>query len=185
MARNPGFSCLFPGKSDEGETMFPLTLLTTNKVLNLLTANDALSQAVSYNSALAGVVLAPLNSGQVTASFVGPDIGDLDLQLSYPRVCVYSNQVVNNQREKFRAFSGVVAVVADVWSSASLEQQTELALHFYVEGIGGLLRANIGDWGDGCRYSGIYAVQMQTPVTGGAGFVQSARVTCNLEVSFN
>jgi len=165
--------------------MFPLTLLTTNKLLNLLTANDALSQAVNSNAAIANVVLAPLDSAQIIASFIAPDIGDLDLQLSYPRVCIYSNQVVNSQREKFRAFSGVVAVVADVWSSASLEQQTELALHFYVEGLSAILRENIGDWGDGCRYSGIYGVHMQPPKTGGAGFVQWARVTCNLEVSFN
>jgi hypothetical protein len=165
--------------------MFPLTLLATNKLLTLLTLNNALSQAISSNAALAGVVLAPLNTDQIIASFVGPDIGDLDLQLTYPRVCVYSTQIANNQREKFRAFSGVAAVVADVWSSASLEQQTELALHFYVEGISALLRANIGDLGDGCRYSGIYGVHMQAPKTGGAGFVQSARVTCNLEVSFN
>ena len=164
--------------------MFPLTLLTTNKILNLLTLNNALSQAVNSNAAIAGVVLAPMNTDQIISSFIGPDIGDLDLQLSYPRVCIYSNQVANNQREKFRAFSGVVSVVASVWSSASLEQQTELALHFYVEGISALLRANIGDWGDGCRYSGIYDVRMQTPKTGGAGFVQSAAVTCNLEVSF-
>lgn len=165
--------------------MFPLTLLTTNKLLNLLTTNDALSQAVNSNAATAGVVLAPLNSSQILASFVGPDMGDLDLQLSYPRVCIFSGQVVNNQKEKFRIFSGVVSVVANVWSSASLEQQTELALHFYVEAISGLLRANIGDWGDGCRYSGIYEVRMQAPKTGAAGFIQSAAVTCNLEVSFN
>jgi hypothetical protein len=165
--------------------MFPLTLLTTNKFLNLLTLNNALSQAVISNAAIAGVVLAPLNPDQITGSFVGPDMGDLDLQLSYPRVCVYSNQVANNQREKFRSFSGVVTVVADVWSSSSLEQQTELGLHFYVEGISALLRTGIGDWGDGCRYSGVYDVRIQTPKTGGAGFVQMARVTCNLEVSFN
>lgn len=165
--------------------MFPLTLLATNKLLNLLTLNNALSQAVTNNAAVAGVVVAPLNTSQIIASFVAPDIGDLDLQLSYPRVCIYSNQVANNQREKFRAFSGVVGVVADVWSSSSLEQQTELALHFYVEGISALLRSSIGDWGDGCRYSGIYDVRMQTPKTGGAGFVQTARLTCNLEVSFS
>ena len=165
--------------------MFPLTLLCSNKLLNLLTANNALSQAVNANAAIAGVVLAPLNSGQIIASFAAPDMGDLDLQLSYPRVCVSSNQVANNQREKFRTFSGVVSVVANVWASASLEQQTELALHFYLEGICALLRANIGDWGDGCRYSGMYDARLQTPKTGGAGFVQSAAMTVNLEVSFN
>jgi hypothetical protein len=165
--------------------MLPLTLLATNKLLNLLTANNALSQAINSNAGTLGVSVTPLNSSQVTASSVGPDIGDLDLQLTYPRVCVYSAQVVNNQREKFRTFSGVAAVTVDIWSSDSLEQQTELDLQFYVEGIASLLRANIGDWGDGFRYSGIYDVHTQTPKTGGEGFVQLARLTCNLDVSFN
>jgi hypothetical protein len=165
--------------------MLPLTLLATNKVLNLLIANNALPQAINAGAAAAGVELTPLNIAQIMGSFVGPDIGDQDLQLAYPRVCVYTGQILNNKREKFRAFSGVAAVSADVWASASLEQQTEVALHFYVEGIAALLRANTGDWGDGCRYSGVYDVRMQTPKAGGAGFVQSAKLTCNLEVGFN
>ena len=165
--------------------MLPLTLLATNKLLNLLTANDALSQAIQTSAASAGQETAPLNSAQIIGSYVGPDMGDLDLQLSYPLVCIYAIQVVNNQREKFRAFSGLVTMSADVWSSASLEQQTETELHFYVDGIAGILRANIGDWGDGCRYSGIYDARMQTPKAGGVGFVQSAKLTYNLEVSFN
>ena len=165
--------------------MLPLTLLATNKLLNLLTATNALSQAIQTSAESAGQEIAPLNSAQIIGSYVGPDMGDLDLQLTYPRVCLYAIQVANNQREKFRAFSGVVAISVDIWSSASLEQQTEAALHFYVDGIAGILRANIGDWGDGCRYSGIYDVRMQTPKAGGLGFVQSAKLTFNLEVSFN
>ena len=165
--------------------MLPLTLLATNKVLNLLTAGDALSQTIVLSAAAAGVDVARLNTSQITASFVNPQIGDLDLQLSYPRVCIHTDHAVNNQREKFRAFSGLAVVAVDVWSSASLEQQTEAALHFYVEGITGILRVNIGDLGDGYRYSGVYDVQVQTPKAGGAGFVQQARVKCDLEVSFN
>jgi len=165
--------------------MLPLTLLATNKFLNLLTTNDALSRAINSNAAAAVVTVAPLNNSQIMASSAGPDMGDLDLQLSYPRVCVYVTQVVNNQREKFRTFSGIVAVTADIWASDSLEQQTELELQFYTEGVAGLLDATIGDWGDGYRYSGIYDVHVQTPKTGGEGFVQLARLTCNLDVSFN
>jgi hypothetical protein len=165
--------------------MLPLTLLATNKLIAVLTANDALSNAVKASAAAAGLEVAPLPSTQIIGTFLGPDLGDLDLQLTYPRVCIYTNEVVNNQREKFRSFSGVASLAADVWSSASLEQQTEMALHFYVDGIAALLRANLGDWGDGCRYSGIYDIRMQQPKAGGAGFVQSARLTFNLELSFN
>jgi hypothetical protein len=165
--------------------MLPLTLLGANKLLNLLTVNDALSQAISSNAALAGVAIASLNTAQIIGSFVNPDMGDLNLHLTYPRVCVYASHIANNQREKFQAFSGVVSVVADLWSSDSLEQPAELALHFFVQGIAGILQTNIGDWGDGFRYSGVYGVQMQVPKVGGLGFVQLARVTCNLDVTFS
>jgi len=165
--------------------MLPMTLLATNKLLNLLKANHALSRTIHSNAVSAGVDIAPLHTSQIVGSSVRQDMGDLDLQLTYPRVCIYASQATNIQREKFRAFSGVVSVEVDVWSSASLEQQTETALHFYAEGVAALLRANPGDWGDGFRYSGTYGVHLQTPRTGGAGFVQSAQVTCNLEVSFN
>jgi hypothetical protein len=165
--------------------MLPLTILAANKLLNLLTSNDSLVQVVNQNAASAGMDFDPLSSSQIIGSFAGPEIGDLDLDLGYPRVSVYTTQVVNKQHEKFRQFSGVVQVVADVWASSSLEQRAETALHFYVEGIAALLRANIGDWGDGCRYPGTYEIQMQSPKIGGAGFVHMARVICNLEASFN
>lgn len=164
--------------------MLPLTLLATNKLLNLLTVNDALSQAISSNAAASGVSVSELNSSQIMNSYVSPDIADLNLQLIYPRVCLYTSQVANTQREKFRAFSGVVTVVADVWSSDSLEQPVENALHFFVEGIADILQANLGDWGDGFRFSGVYSVHMQPPKVGGLGFVQLARVTCNLNVTY-
>ena len=164
--------------------MLPLTLLATNKLLNLLTVNDALSQAIRSNAAASGVDVPVLDTSQIINSYVGPDMGDLNLQLTYPRVCVYTSQVTNVQREKFRAFSGVAAVVADVWSSDSLEKSTETALHFFVEGIADILQANLGDWGDGFRFSGVYGVHIQTPKEGGLGFVQLARITCSLNVTY-
>jgi len=164
--------------------MLPLTLLATNKLLNLLTVNNALSQAISSNAAASGVYVPALNAQQIISSYVSPDMGDLNLQLNYPRICLYTSQVANNQREKFRAFSGVVTVVADVWSSDSLEQPMESALHFFVEGIADILQANLGDWGDGFRYSGVYGIQLHPPKIGGLGFVQLARLTCNLNVTY-
>jgi len=164
--------------------MLPLTLLAANKVLNLLTVSDALSTAISLNAAESGMEVPVLGTGQILGSSVSPDIGDLNLDLTYPRVCVYASHVANNQREKFRAFSGVVSVTVDVWSSDSLEQATELALHFYVEGIANIFQANLGDWGDGVRYSGAYGIHIQTPTKGGVGFVQLARMTCDLNATF-
>ena len=164
--------------------MLPLTLLATNKLLNLLTVNDALSQAISSNAAASGVDVMPLSTEQIIGSYVNPDMGDLNLQMTYPRICLYAGQVTNNQREKFRAFSGVVSVIADVWSSASLEQPVETALHFYVQGMADILQANLGDWGDGFRFPGVFGVHLQPPKLGGLGFVQLGRVTCDLHVTY-
>ena len=123
--------------------MLPLTLLAANKILNLLTVNDALSTAISSNAAASGAEVPTLGTAQILGSFISPDIGDLNLDLTYPRICVYASHAANNQREKFRAFSGVVGVTADVWSSDALEQPTELALHFYVEGIRALYHRSV------------------------------------------
>lgn len=164
--------------------MLPLTLLASNKLLNLLTVNNALSQAISSNAAAYEVNVPALGTSQIISSYITPDMGDLNLQLTYPRVCLYTSQVANTQREKFRAFSGVATVVADVWSSDSLEQSAETALHFFVEGIADILQANLGDWGDGFRFSGVYGIHMQPPKVGGLGFVQLARVTCNVNVTY-
>lgn len=164
--------------------MLPLTLLATNKLLNLLTLNNALSKALSSNAAAAGVDVPPLDPDQIITSYAPADICDLNLQLRYPRVCIYTTQLTNNQREKFRAFSGAATVTIDVWSSAELEQTTEIGLHFLAEGIAEILQANLGDWGDGFRYSGIYEIQMHAPKMGGTGFLQLARITCDVHVTY-
>jgi hypothetical protein len=164
--------------------MLPLTLLASNKALELLTTNDALSQAVASNLTVSGVTVSPLTTDQIIKSYADPDIADLNLQLTYPRVCLYTSSVANTQREKFRAFSGTVTVVADVWSSDSLEQPAELALHFYLGAIADILQTNLGDWGDGFRYSGVYGVQVHTPKIGGLGFVQLGRASFDLDVTY-
>ncbi len=62
--------------------MLPLTLLAANKLLNLLTVNDALSQAISSNAALNGIAVPNLATQQIMSSYVTPDMGDLNLQLT-------------------------------------------------------------------------------------------------------
>ena len=75
--------------------------------------------------------------------------------------------------------------MAELWASANLLQETDQWIHFYVEAMTDILRQNIGDWGDGIFFSGAYEVQFQPPKVGGFGWVESAKVTCNLNVSRN
>jgi hypothetical protein len=60
---------------------------------------------------------------------------------------------------------------------------TETTLHYYTEALASILQANQGDWGDGFFFSGLYDVQLQQPKAGGFGFVNSAKVTCVLDVN--
>jgi hypothetical protein len=163
--------------------MLPLTLLGPQKLANLLTTNSALQTAVNAIAAETGQVLTPISNSQIVITSIPPEMADKNAQLTYPRVCLYSTQVKNTQTEKFRSFSGAIAVVTEVWFSGSLLGTTGTGLHYYLQAIASILQANQGDWGDGFFFSGLYDVQLQPPRSGGFGFVESASLTCVLDVS--
>jgi hypothetical protein len=165
--------------------MLPLTLLAAQKLAGLLTASNALQTEVSNLAASFDSSVPPITSGQVVLSSASPEIGDKDLQLTYPRVCIYSAAVKNTHTEKFRSLSGTIATIAEVWASGNLMSDADRWIHYYVEATTLILRQNIGDWGDGFFFSGTYDVQLQAPKAGGLGYVVSAKITCNLNVSQN
>jgi len=165
--------------------MLPLTIHTAQKLSDLLTNENALEQAINTLAASANLTLPAITSSGVVLSSASADIADKDFQLTYPRVCLYSTAVKNTQIEKFRSLSGTVAVIAELWASANLLQNADQWIHFYVEALTNILRQSIGDWGDGMFFSGVYDVQFQPPKLGGFGYIESAKVTCNVDVSRN
>jgi hypothetical protein len=165
--------------------MLPLTLLTAQKTASLLTSANALQQQLAVLASACNTIVPPITPGQVVLSSATPDLGDKDIQLTYPRICLYSAGLRNTQVEKFRSLSGSVLVIADVWASGNLVNEVDQWIHFYVEAMTSLLRSNIGDWGDGLFFSGVYDVQFQPPKAGGLGYVQSAKVTFTFNVSQN
>jgi hypothetical protein len=165
--------------------VLPLTLLAPQKLLNLLVNGNALSQQISAFENSSQVNLPVISSGQIVLSSANPDIGDKDLQLAYPRISLYSAAVKNTQFEKFRSLSGAISVIAEIWASANLVNQTDQWIHYYVEAMTNILRQNIGDWGDGIFFAGVYDVQFHTPKVGGFGYVEAATLTCSLTVSRN
>jgi hypothetical protein len=165
--------------------MVPLTLLAAQKVSGLLTNSNALQQTVANLASACGVTVPSISSAQVVMSSVSADLGDMNLQLAYPRICIYSSAVKNTQIEKFRSFSGSVTITAEVFASGNLISDIDQWIHFYVEGVTQILRQNIGDWGDGMFFPGTYDVQLQATKTGGLGFVESAKVSCIINVSLN
>ncbi len=161
--------------------MLPLTLLATNKLLNLLTVNDALSQAINSNAAASGVSVSELNSSQIMTSYVSPDMADLNLQLIYPRVCLYTESGCKYAAGKISRLFGCRHCGRGCLVERQFGAAGEIALHFFVEGIADILQANLGDWGDGFRFSGVYSSTHAASESGrsrvcsiGASHVQSA-----------
>ena len=165
--------------------MLPLTLLAAQKVAGILNSGNALQQQLAALANASGVSLPVITPDQIVLSSASPDMGDKDIQLTYPRVCLYSAGLKNTQSEKFRSLSGSLVVVAEVWASANMVNETDQWIHFYVEAVTDILRRNVGDWGDGVFFSGAYDVQFQAPKSGGIGYVQSAKVTSTFWVSQN
>lgn len=161
----------------------PITLLAAQKMFNLLTTGNELEQQISSLALDSNVNVPGIPAAQIVLSSASADMADKNIQFTYPRVCLYSSGLKNTQMERFRSLSGTVAVVAEIWASGNMVTETDQWIHFYVEAVTELLRGSIGDWNDGFFFSGAYDVQMQQPKTGGFGFVQSAKVTCNLNIS--
>ncbi len=165
--------------------MFPITILISQKIATLLNAGNALQQQISALATSCNAVVPVITPSQVVLSSASPDLGDKNVQLTYPRICLYSAGLKNTQVEKFRSLSGAVTVIAEVWASANLVDEADQWIHFYVEALTYLMRINRGDWGDGVFFSGGYEVQFQPPKVGGIGYVESAKVSFTFDISRN
>lgn len=163
--------------------MTPLSLLAAQKLIEKLTANNVLEDKISSVGGVLGISVPPITPDQIILSPVSPDLADKNMQLTYPRICVYSNGFKNTQREKFRSFSGQIGLVADIWASADLITQADNWIHIYVECVAEIVQSSAGDWGDGLFFPALYDVQFDSPRSGGLGFVESARLTLGLGVS--
>ena len=165
--------------------MLPTTILAAKKLAALLTTSSAIQHQISSMSAENGVDIPLIGPDQVFLSSAPADMADLQQELGYPRISVFSTKVKNTQIEKFRTLSGTVIVSAEIAATADLLSDVDTWIHYYVEAITNILRENRGDWGDGIFYSGAYDVDVQAPKTGAGGFLQIARINFEVGVSRN
>jgi len=165
--------------------MTPLTILAAQTLVTLLTSNAAIENEVTGLAAASGISVPAIPSNQVYLSSAPAAMADLQQQLGYPRITVYSAKVSNTQIEKFRTLSGTVSVTAEITGTADLVSDVDTYIHFYIEAVTNILRENRGDWGNGLFYSGAYDVTVQPPTTGGSGFLQLAKVNLDVGVSLN
>lgn len=165
--------------------MLPITLLAAHKLAALLTTSSAISAAISAMAAENGIDIPVISADQVFLSSAPASMAELQQELGYPRISVFSTKARNTQFEKFRTLSGTITVSAEIAATADLLSDVDTWIHFYIEAITSILRENRGDWGDGVFYSGAYDVDVQPPKPGASGFLQLARINFEVGVSRN
>lgn len=163
--------------------MLPLTLLAPQKIVDLLLAGASFARAVEESAQENVLMVPPIADSQITISSASPELADLVNQFTYPRMCIYSGALRNEQVEKFRSLSGSITVTSEIWSSGNMLSDTDRWIHFYVDAFTRVMGNAIGDLGDGFFFPGKFDIQFQQPKRGGFGYLQMAKISCNLLVS--
>jgi hypothetical protein len=156
---------------------------STQKAMAVLAAEDGLPAAVEALVEQQGMTLAAITPQQILAQNVAPDISEQSTATKYPLVYVYCNKVVNEVREKFRAFSGDAQIMVEIRVSQDRIDAIESNLQAYVDAITQVLEDNRGDWGDGVFFDGGYEVAFGGVKHGGRNFLQIAKISFVLEIS--
>lgn len=162
--------------------MLQIAGTSTQKVMSVLAADDGLPAAVEA-LVQQGVGLAAIAAEQILARNVAAEIAEQSTASKYPLVYVYCSRVLNENREKFRAFSGEAQMTVEMRVSQDRIDQIETNVQAYVDAITEVLNDSRGDWGDGVFFDGGYEVTFGGVKHGGRNFLQIAKVAFVLEIS--
>ncbi len=114
---------------------------------------------------------------------VAPEISDRALGLDYPAVYIYCGKLSNSLQEKFRTFSGQAEMMAEVRVTQDRLDGLENMSALMADAVTQVLDGSRGDWGDGYFYAGGYEVQYGPAKAGGRNFLQTAKISFDLEIS--
>jgi hypothetical protein len=159
------------------------TIATRKFVEFLKSPTTGVSPAVAQLSEDTGVSLAPVLAGQIIAQNVSAELNHRSQAGHYPLVHVYVDRVRNLLTEKFRRFSGKIRTVAEIRVSHDRIEGVEEQTRLYVDAITQVLDTNRGSWGDGAFYTGGYEIVFEPVKSGGRGFLQTARVVFEVDLS--
>jgi hypothetical protein len=159
------------------------TQRVVEKVREVLGSETGLAQSVAaLRDRPQSLLIAPLGrrvGGVQSSAELQEKSGGRD----YPVFQVYVTRILNRMTEKFRRFSGTVEVVVEVRVSQDrLEGLTE-DLQFYADVVTDVVERSRGPLGEGMTLSGVYEVVFDPVKKGGLHFQQTARVTCEVDLS--
>jgi hypothetical protein len=157
--------------------------IVTQKLAALLSGREGVANTVPAIATTEGIELAGIAPTQIVAENIAPELIERASGARYPSVHVYCERLTNDLREKFRTFSGRARLAAEVRVSQDRLELLERRLQHYVDAITDVLDANRGDWGNGLFYPGAYEVSFGPAKHGGKNFIQTAKVTLEVNIS--
>lgn len=153
------------------------------KLAEMLAASDGLAASVAAVAEESNESLPPIGAAQIVAQNVAADLIERSNVVRYPTVHVYCERLSNTHREKFRTFSGKAHLTMEVRSSQDRLEGLERQVQLYVDAVTKVLDRRRGDWGSGLFYGGEYEVVFGPVKRGGKSYLQTAKITLEVDVS--
>lgn len=160
---------------------------TARNALRLLSTRMQAETGLPYTVAAVAdrenTALAAITVSQIVSQHAAADLLEKSVGAQYPRVHLYCEKITNQLKEKFRTFSGTVRLVAEVRASQDRVENLEPSLLLYVDAVTDVLDSHRGDWGEGYFFTGGYEVTFSPMKHGGKNFIQSAKISFDLNAS--
>lgn len=154
-----------------------------DRFLELLRAPDNGIQAqLAGIASRDGVALRQVPERSLLLINAPPEVMDQSRDSAYPELCVFAEEAENNGKQKFASFAGTLRLSADVRISSESTEGMESNLHRYVEAVTNVLDAHFGEWEPGLVNPGRYTVKYSPIKVGGNNFLQTARVSFELDL---
>jgi len=153
------------------------------RAAGLLRAPTGLQAGLAAIEQANAVRLPVLEITQIIAQNVPADLIEKSAGTKYPAFHIYCEKLQNTLREKFRQFSGTATLNVDVRVTHDRLEGLDEKLQWYVDALTQALDAHRGDWEGGFFYSGGYTVTYQPVKHGGRNFLQTAKVSFDVQVS--
>ncbi len=157
--------------------------VAVNQAIQILRRNTGLHYSIQAIEKASGVELAQIHNDQIHGINVATEVAERSAGVKYPGIYVFCDRIKNSLKEKFRTFSGQIRTNIEVRVTHDRLEGVEPMLQLYIDAVTDVLDNNRGDWGNGSFFGGAYEINYGQVKHGGKNFVQSAKVSFELEMS--
>ena len=157
--------------------------IAVSRVIQLLKSNTGLPYSIQAIAQSTNTELPPIQCENIHGINVAMEVAERSAGVKYPAAYVFCDRVKNTLKEKFRTFSGQVRTNIEIRVSHDRLEGVERQLQLYMDAVTEVLDNNRGDWGNGSFFGGGYEINYGQVKHGGKNFIQTARVSFELEMS--